>query len=139
MMEVRFPGGTAVEAVFRGLTIRTDEPGPSHGVAEPTPYHLFLASIGTCVGFHALRFCQERHIDTSGLKLRLVPEKSAGKRRLARIHITIELPPGFPERDREAIVRATDPCEVTQYIVHPPEFEIVSRRAEVPAALPSRS
>jgi putative redox protein len=135
MMEVRFPGGTAVEAIFRGLTIRTDEPGPSHGVAEPTPYHLFLASIGTCVGFHALRFCQERHIDTSELKLFLTPEKEMTGRRLARIRISIELPPGFPEKDREAIVRATDPCEVTQFIVRPPAFEIVARPAAFPRSV----
>ena len=64
-MEIVFPAGKKVNALYRGFTIETDQPenGGGDGSA-PSPFDLFLASIGTCVGFYVLSFCHERSIPT---------------------------------------------------------------------------
>ena len=71
-MEITFPGGVAVHARYKGHTIRTDQPASGGGNGtEPAPFDLFLASLGTCAGIYALRFCQERGIGTKDLKVGL--------------------------------------------------------------------
>ncbi len=52
-MIVDFPGGARVDAHYGPYTIMTDQPavGGGNGSA-PTPFSLFLASIGTCAGIY---------------------------------------------------------------------------------------
>lgn len=123
-MEISFPGGVAVEARFDGHVVRTDQPTPLGGGSAPSPFDLFLASLGTCAGFYALRFCQERGITTEGLGTALETERDPDTRKLVRIAVTLTLPPGFPEKYREAIVRAADQCAVKKAILSPPELPV---------------
>jgi len=126
-VEIRFPGGVLVEAQHEGFTIPTDQPARDGGTnTAPSPFDLFLASIGTCAGFYALRFCQERGIETDGLSVSLVPERDEAKKRLSRVRIEIRLPKGFPEKYRAAILRAADQCSVKRHVLEPPAFEVVT-------------
>ena len=69
-MQISFPGGVAVNAAFKGFEVITDQPAANGGEnSAPSPLDLFLVSLGTCAGFFALRFCQQRDIDTSGMAL----------------------------------------------------------------------
>jgi ribosomal protein S12 methylthiotransferase accessory factor len=125
-MEISFPGGVAVEAVQSGITVRTDQPVKAGGGGSaPSPFDLFLVSIGTCAGYYALRFCQERKISTDGLALKMDWERDPETKLIAKLKISITLPAGFPEKYREAIVRAADQCTVKKHLVHPPAIETV--------------
>jgi ribosomal protein S12 methylthiotransferase accessory factor len=124
-MEVRFPGGLKVEAVYRGQTIATDQPEPAGGEGSaPAPFDLFLASIATCAGFYALAFCQQRDLSTAGLAVTMKTVRDPELRRITKIDLHLTLPEGFPEKYRQAIVRAVDQCAVKRHIVDPPEFGI---------------
>ncbi len=127
-MEIRFPGGMAVEAVHKGYTIRTDHPvAEGGGGSAPSPFDLFLASIGTCAGHYALAFCRERKIDPAGLKADLSFERDPEKKMIVKVWILLTLPPGFPEKYEDAIVRAVEQCTVKRHLGEPPEFEIMTR------------
>jgi putative redox protein len=136
-MEISFPGGVRVDAIHDGFQIRTDQPmAHGGGGTAPSPFDLFLASIGTCAGFYALRFCQQRNLDTEGLTLSVTPERDAAGKRVARIRIEIGLPAAFPEKYRESILRAVDQCAVKRHLEEPPQFDVVATTAtgRVPAA-----
>jgi putative redox protein len=137
-MKIQFPGGLEVTAVHEGFTIRTDQPlAQGGGGNAPTPFDLFLAAIGTCAGLYALRFCEQRGLPIAGLGLELTPERDETGKRVSRVRIDIELPPGFPEKYRDAILRAVDQCKVKRHILEPPEFEVIARpsdRVLLPAA-----
>jgi ribosomal protein S12 methylthiotransferase accessory factor len=121
---VSFPGGVAVEASVKGHMVRTDQPAPLGAGSGPAPFDLFLASIATCMGFYALRFCQERGIATAGLGLSLETVRDEAKKRLSTIKVALTVPSGFPERYREAIRRAVDQCAVKKHMIEPPAFEL---------------
>ncbi len=126
-MSITFPGGVAVEATFEGTTIRTDQPEKyGGGGTAPAPFDLFLASIGTCAGYYALRFCQERKIPADGLSLSMTWERSPETKLIVLIRIAMTLPPEFPEKYRTAIVRAADQCAVKKHLVDPPSIEVVT-------------
>jgi len=125
-MEITFPGGVAVAARHNNFTILTDQPEGSGGRnGAPSPFDLFLASLGTCAGFFALRFCQQRELDTTGLRLTLTTERDEAAHRLTLVRIILDLPPGFPEKYHAAILKATDQCAVKRAIDDPPRFEVV--------------
>lgn len=127
-VKITFPGGKKVNAEIGDRVIPTDQPASSGGDGSaPTPFDYFLASLGTCAGIYVLSFCQERDIATEGLALTQRMEFSAaegGKRKLAKVVIDITLPPAFPEKYRNAIVKAAGLCTVKKAIMDPPEFEI---------------
>ncbi|PLX93761.1 MAG: osmotically inducible protein OsmC [Desulfuromonas sp.] len=124
-MEITFPGGVAVSASFNGYTVNTDQSKAAGGDGSaPSPFDLFLASLGTCAGFFALRFCQQRQIDTAGLSLSLNAERDPQRHRLSKVSMTLHLPEGFPEKYHTAILKATDRCAVKRAIEDPPEFSV---------------
>ena len=126
-MQISFPGGVAVAAQIGEFSLLTDQPVASGGDnSAPSPYAMFLASIGTCAGFFALRFCQQREIATEGLGLSLDIERDAESRALRTVKIAIQLPAGFPEKYRKAIIKATDQCAVKQAIIAHPEFVVTA-------------
>ncbi len=129
-MTITFPGGVAVDAEFRGLKVHTDQrTDHGGGGTGPEPFELFFASLGTCAGFYALRFCQQRGIDTAGLELTLDTEKDPSGTRIGTVRIEIHLPEGFPEKYRDAIVRAADQCAVKRHVVEAPDFKVVASHA----------
>lgn len=127
MMEITFPGGVQVNAQFNGFEVASDQPEKNGGEnTAPSPFDFFLASLGTCAGFFALRFCQQRELSTEGLSLQLTTEHNAETKRLDRVEITMQLPNDFPEKYRSAIIRATDQCAVKKALLDPPEVELIT-------------
>lgn len=124
-MVVRFPGGKQVDAEYGGFTIHTDQPPEGGGEGRaPAPFDLFLASIATCAGIYVKGFCDSRGIATEGLGLEMRIAREPGSARIATLALDIRLPAGFPERHREAVVRAADLCAVKKHMLKPPAFEI---------------
>jgi len=127
MMEISFAGGVAVNAAFRGFTVQTDQPEHAGGAnGAPSPFELFLASLGTCAGFYALRFCQQRDIATEGMRLTLDTARNPDSKRLDKVQIVLHLPAAFPEKYRDTILRAVDQCAVKKAIFDPPEISVVT-------------
>ena len=63
-MQITFPGGQGVDAAVGPMVIQTNQDG-----SAPSPFSLFLASIGTCAGFYVVSFCQQRGLSTDGIKV----------------------------------------------------------------------
>ena len=127
IMEVSFPGGARVDAHFKGHTLHTDQPVRAGGDdSGPAPFDVFLASIATCVGYYAVQFCRQRQIDVRDLKVTLETIPDVERRRVGTIRLEVHLPQGFPEKYRQAILRAVDQCAVKRHIMEPPEFDVVA-------------
>lgn len=124
-MTVTFPGGARVDAQLGSHIIRTDQPVRGGGDdSAPAPFSLFLASIGTCAGIYVLGFCNKRGLPTDGIEIvqRMVPDMRTGL--VGRIELDIRVPPEFPEKYHEALVRAAGQCAVKKHLETPPEFEV---------------
>jgi ribosomal protein S12 methylthiotransferase accessory factor len=124
-MIVTFPGGARVDAQFGPHLIRTDQPAHAGGEGSaPAPFSLFLASIGTCAGIYVLGFCRQRGLSTEGIQV--VQRVSADPRTgmVDKVEIDIQVPPGFPEKYHDALVRAANQCAVKKHLENPPRFEV---------------
>ncbi|HDD57063.1 MAG TPA: osmotically inducible protein OsmC, partial [Thermoplasmatales archaeon] len=75
MMKITFPGGEKVFAHYDNFVIQTDQPVVEGGEGSaPSPFDLFIASIGTCIGYYVLKFCKQREIPYEDIVLHLNEE-----------------------------------------------------------------
>lgn len=128
-MMIDFPGGARVDAHFADFTVMTDQPAMGGGEGSaPTPFSVFLASIGTCAGIYVLGFCRQRGISTDGVRiLQRIHRGMSGM--VDQIDLEIQVPPNFPEKYYEALVRAADQCAVKKHLEHPPKFSVYTQVA----------
>lgn len=118
-LRVTFPGNLQVNAEYGPFVIETNQDG-----SAPPPFALFLASIGTCAGIYVLSFCKQRGIPTDGLEIIQRMESDPVTHMIKKVILDIHLPAGFPEKYREAVIRAADQCAVKKHLAEPPAFEI---------------
>lgn len=129
-MLIDFPGGARVDAHFNGFTVKTDQPPQGGGEgAAPTPFSTFLASLGTCAGIYVLGFCRQRGIPTDGIRLLQRMESDPQTGMISRVSLDIQLPPAFPEKYREAVIRSAEQCAVKKHFEHPPVIDVSTSTA----------
>ena len=123
-MIIDFPGGLRVDANFGPYTVATDQPFPHGSGSAPTPFATFLASIGTCAGIYVLSFCQQRQISTDGVRIVQSLEVNPYTGMVSKVNLDIQLPPSFPEKYKQAVIRAADQCAVKKHFENPPQFAV---------------
>jgi putative redox protein len=124
-MTIDFPGGARVDAHFDGLTVMTDQPPTGGGEGSaPTPFALFLSSIGTCAGIYVLGFCRQRGLPTEGIRLIERVNRNRNTGMVENIDLEIQVPPSFPQKYYEALIRSADQCAVKKHLENPPKFNV---------------
>ena len=128
-MEITFDGGKAVTAHSHGHIIKTDQPVSSGGLdSAPSPFELYLASIGTCAGIYVKSFCDNRHIPTDNIKIIQRTEYDNETGLPVNITLDIQLPADFPEKYVASVISVAELCKVKKSIANPPVFQIVSSK-----------
>ena len=124
-MIVDFPGGARVDTHFGGFTVATDQPPAGGGAGSaPTPFAVFLASIGACAGIYVLGFCRQRGLPTDGIRIVERTEKNPATGLVENIELEIQVPEDFPQKYYEALVRSADQCLVKKHLENPPHFNV---------------
>lgn len=127
MMEVTFDGGKVITAHLNGHKIVTDQPINGGGTnIAPSPFELFLASIGTCAGIYVKGFCDQRGIPADNIKIIQSMEYDRATGLPSDIKIDIQLPADFPEMYKDAVIKVADLCKVKKTIANPPKFSVVT-------------
>lgn len=122
-MLIDFPGGSRVDAHFGSFVIPTDQPPTA---SAPTPFAVFLSSIGTCAGIYVLGFCRQRNLSTDGIRiLERIHNKADGM--VDKIDLEIQVPNSFPEKYLDSMIRSAELCAVKKHLENPPQIEMTSR------------
>lgn len=127
-MIIDFPGGSRVDAHFGNFTVPTDQPPMA---AAPTPFAVFLSSIGTCAGIYVLGFCQQRGIPTDGVRIVQRVYSNPISHMVDKIDLEIQVPPAFPDKYRDSLIRSAELCAVKKHLENPPAFEITTSKVEL--------
>jgi putative redox protein len=126
-MEITFDGGKVITAHTHGHAIRTDQPLDSGGTnSAPTPFDLFMASIGTCAGVYIKSFCDNRKIPTDGIKIIQTSQFNKETGLPTNIKIDIKVPVDFPEKYKASLIHVADLCTVKKTMLNPPVFEVLT-------------
>lgn len=126
-MEIIFEGGKVVTALYNGHSIKTDQPlDNGGGDSAPSPFDLYMASIGTCAAIYVKSFCDKRGIPTEGIRIFQNITWNEKEDIPTDITIDIQLPTDFPEKYRESVVSVAELCKVKKSIANPPVFRVIS-------------
>ena len=131
-MEITFPGGARVDAYFGSFTINTDQSllGGGEGSA-PSPFATFLASLGTCAGIYVLGFLKQRGLSTDGVRIIQRTHSYPATGLIAQVDLEIQVPDGFPEKYKDALIRSAELCAVKKHFEDPPRFNIYTESVEL--------
>ena len=126
-LKVTLPGGKKVVAHYKGFEIATDQPKHQGGEeSAPSPFDLFLASIGTCAGIYIQSFCERRDIPYEGIEVVQTMETDPDTRLPVKFNLQILLPEGFPEKYKNSVIQAAELCLVKKTIANAPTFDVTS-------------
>lgn len=118
-VEVYFDGNKKVNAIIDGYTVFTDQPVTAGGSASaPTPFSLFLASLGTCAGIYIKGFCDQRGINADSITIEMDDQYDPVKRMITKFIMKIYVPSDFPSQYDEAVIRSAALCAVKRHL-HP--------------------
>lgn len=131
-MEISFPGGARVDANFGDFVVKTDQPlQGGGGGSAPTPFALFLASIGTCAGIYVSGFCRQRNISTDDIRIRQSLEFNPLTRMIQQVNLDIDLPADFPQQYAPALIRSAELCAVKKHLEKPPAFKVQTHIGQI--------
>jgi len=131
-MIIDFPGGARVDAHFGQYTVQTDQPPQGGGDGSaPTPFAVFLASMGTCAGIYVLGFCRQRGLSTDGIRIVQRMHSNPITGMVGKVDLEIQIPPTFPEKYRPSLIKSAELCAVKKHFEQPPTFEITTKEVEL--------
>lgn len=121
----RFPGGARVDSSFGPFVIHTDQPTSTGGEGSaPTPFATFLASIAACAGAYVLAFCRQRGLPVEDIRIVQTSESDPVTKMVTSVRIEVQLPPGFPQKYREPLIRAAEQCAIKKHLENPPRIGV---------------
>jgi len=126
-MLIDFPGGSRVDAHIGNFIVPTDQPPAA---SAPMPFDIFLASIGTCAGIYVLGFCKQRGLPTEGLQIIQRSHVNPDTGMVEEIDLEIQIPPTFPEKYRDSLIRSAELCKVKKHLEQPPKFNVTTQVME---------
>ena len=129
-ISIYFDGNKKVNAVIDGFTVKTDQPMQSGGDnSAPTPFSLFLASLGTCAGIYVKGFCDQRGIDTTNIRIDMDYNYDPIQKLIVKFIMFIHIPDDFPEQYEAAVVKTASLCAVKRHLNPVIENEITIVRS----------
>lgn len=137
-VHITYQDGVKFQAESRGHRILSDQPLDSHGHdGGMTPPEWFLASLGACVGFYAVKYLETRHLDPSGLDVVVTADKVNNPTRLDNIRIQVKAGIPLEEKHKKGLEKAVDSCIIHNTLSHHPHLitEILIPERELPPSV----
>ena len=124
-MEVDLEQGFLFKAVCGGHEVQTDQHAAEGGTDKAvTPAELFVASLGTCIGVYAVRFCKRHNLPTEGMKVLLDWTVVKDPWRIGSIKAELHYPHSIVEEEKKGLLRMAEACFVHETILHKPEIVV---------------
>jgi putative redox protein len=124
-MEVNQEEGFIFKARCGGHEVLTDQAEKEGGTDKAmTLSELFVASIGTCIGVYAVRFCKRHNLPTEGMKVLLDWTVVKDPWRIGSVKAELHYPHDIPDAEKKGLLRMAEACFVHETIIHKPEIVI---------------
>jgi len=109
----------------RGHRLLVDQPADEGGEDQGmTPVELLVASLGSCIGYFAARFCQRHDLPTDGLQVTMAWDYAEQPHRVgsmtARVHLPVEPEPAIRARMQKVL----EGCTVHHSISITPKIDV---------------
>ena len=130
-------GPFSFAAHARGHLVVVDQPVEDGGTdTSMTPPELFLASLGTCVGYYVAAYLNTQRLDLPDLEIDVTGEILHNPGRVGEISVSVNLPVVLPEDRRRALMRVISHCTISNTLAIPPRIDVKIHAPSLEAAVP---
>jgi len=134
-MEVTWLRGSQLAVDVRRHRLLVDQPADEGGDDRGmTPVELLIASLGSCIGHFAARFCDRHRLPADGLRVTVEWEYEEKPHRVGRMTAHVRLPPplaaALDPAMRERMQKVLEGCTVHNTIAITPRIDV--RIAQAP-------
>jgi len=77
-----------------------------------------------------LGFCQQRGISTEGVRIVERVHSNPITHMVDKVDLEIQVPPAFPDKYRDSLIRSAELCAVKKHLENPPKFDITTAKVE---------
>jgi uncharacterized OsmC-like protein len=124
-MAITWVNGVQLEVQARTHRLLVDQPADEGGQDQGmTPVELLIASLGSCIGYFAVRFCQRHQLATGGLRVRMTWDYAERPHRVgsmaAHVHLPVALEPALQDRLQQVL----EGCTVHKTIEITPKISV---------------
>lgn len=124
-MTVSWVGGVQLAVEVRKHRTLVDQPVEEGGLDQGmTPVEMFVASLGACIGYFAVRFCQRHKIPSAGLKVAMEWDYAEDPHRIGSLTARVDLPGKRDPAMRNRLKKVLEGCTVHQSITIAPRISI---------------
>ncbi|MFA4915341.1 MAG: OsmC family protein [Syntrophales bacterium] len=126
LISIKHESGLCFSVSVRGHRFLVDMGKGDGGADEgPSPAELLVASIGSCVSAHIVKYCQTSKIPYEGMELNVTFQitDEDNKKRISHIVGDISLPQD-PGPRTAAVLRAGQNCIIRNTLAHGPEIDL---------------
>lgn len=124
-MMISWTAGVQLAAEVRGHRLIIDQPKEEGGEDQGiTPVEMFVASLGACIGYFAVRFCQRHNLPTAGLAVTMRWAYAEQPHRVGSLTVEVSLPVYFPSEMTARLQKVVEGCTIHHSLTHPPRIAI---------------
>lgn len=123
-VKINYEGQLQFKAKARNHYIIGDQPEENGGEDKGmTPPEWLLASLGSCIGLYAVKYLQNRNIDSSGLSITVNADKSIRPvARLDNFQVDVSLPCSLETKHKLGLQQAIENCLIHNTLMHSPQI-----------------
>jgi uncharacterized OsmC-like protein len=112
-MTISWVEGVRLAAQVRNHRVVVDQPIEDGGRdQEINPVEMFVVSLGTCIGYYAVRFFQRHKIPATGFKLAMEWDYAEQPHRIGSISIRADFPEKLEPALKERLQKVMEGCRV---------------------------
>ncbi|MBW4666605.1 MAG: OsmC family protein [Cyanomargarita calcarea GSE-NOS-MK-12-04C] len=123
-VKINYEGKLQFKATARNHLIIGDQPEENGGEDKGmTPTEWFLASLGSCIGFYAVKYLQSRTLDSTGLCITVNADKSIKPvAHLDNFQVDVSLPNSLDMKHKLGLQQAIEACLIHQTLTQSPQI-----------------
>jgi len=130
-LQIAYEGGAKFTAECRGHRVTIDQPSDNGGDdAGMTPPELMATSLASCIGFYVARYCQQAHLDATGLQVACDWSVGGDPRHMEAFTVLVHAP-NIPASRQKAVARVANSCLIHATLHQQPTVDV---QVEVAAA-----
>jgi organic hydroperoxide reductase OsmC/OhrA len=125
LITITHKDGLAFDVHVRRRRVATDM-APQHGGRGQgfTPAELLAGALGACMAMQVQGYCETHGHGGGDVSVSLAFEFIGKPARIGAIAVDIDLPPGFPACEKDAVRQAAEQAVICETLRHPPEVDL---------------
>ena len=100
---------------------------PPTDASPPCHFEIFISAVETGSGFNVVGLSRQHGSPADNIRIVQRVHANPFSGMVEKIDLEIQVPPAFPEKYRDSLIRSAELCAVKKHLENPPQFDITTQ------------